>query len=99
MYCMIEVAFDKKNEVNEAVNSLLYKKPMIVTKNTLQGDYADKYGVGVAIDNCYELEKRLQEFINSDFVTYSNNCDALLSSFISEQELFVNNVVSFVKSK
>lgn len=26
MYCMIEIAFDKKNEVNEAVNSLLYKK-------------------------------------------------------------------------
>lgn len=26
MFCMIEIAFDKKNEVNEAINSLLYKK-------------------------------------------------------------------------
>lgn len=26
MFCMIEIAFDKKNEVNEAINVLLYKK-------------------------------------------------------------------------
>lgn len=26
MYCMIEIAFDKKNEVNEVINCLLYKK-------------------------------------------------------------------------
>ena len=33
---------------NRFYNSLIYRKPMIVTKDTIQGDYAEKYNVGVA---------------------------------------------------
>ena len=60
MYCMIEIAFDKKNEVNEAVNSLLYKKLAAscqVTKKQL-------------INQIYQDIKRIHSYDTFEFAIY-----------------------------
>lgn len=69
---------------------------MIVTKNTCQGDYAEKYHVGVAIDECSNLTEKLRWFLQQDYVEYCNQCDILLNRFMEDQELFVNAVIEFI---
>lgn len=81
---------------NRFYNSLIYRKPMIVTKNTCQGDYAEKYHVGVAIDECSNLTEKLRWFLQQDYVEYCNQCDILLNRFMEDQELFVNAVIEFI---
>lgn len=81
---------------NRFYNSLIYRKPMIVTQNTCQGDYAEKYHVGVAIDKCSNLTEKLRWFLRQDYVEYCKQCDILLRRFMEDQERFVNAVIGFV---
>lgn len=80
---------------NRFYNSLIYKKPMIVTKNTTQGDYAEKYKVGVAVDNCLSLCEDLHKFLEEDFGLYAIRCNELLKSFLIDQENFEKIVQVF----
>lgn len=83
---------------NRFYNSLIYKKPMITTANTTQGDYAANYKVGIAIESCKDLTERLEDFINTNnFDNYCKRCNKLLEQFIKEQYSFENKVLSFVK--
>lgn len=82
---------------NRFYNSLLYKRPMIVTRGTTQGDYAEEFGVGLAIDNGVGLEKRLAEFTQKDFQEYSNKCDDLLNSFLKDEDIFIESIKRFVR--
>ena len=82
---------------NRFYNSLIYKKPMITTANTTQGNFAANYKVGIALENCCDLIKQLEKFqAENDFVTYSMRCHDLLSQFIEEQHLFEKKVLEFV---
>lgn len=82
---------------NRFYNSLIYHKPMIVTKDTIQGDYAEKYNVGVAVSDCSNLTNDLKAFLQQDYRDYCNRCDALLHEFMNDQAKFVKTVISFVK--
>lgn len=82
---------------NRFYNSLIYRKPMIVTKNTIQGDYAEKYNVGIAIKDCSNLVDELKSFIRQDFHEYCLRCDSLLKEFLNDQYEFVEAVKKFVK--
>lgn len=81
---------------NRFYNSLIYKRPMIVTKNTTQGDYVEQYQVGVAAENCDTLCCDLKQFLDNDFEEYSKRCNDLLKVFIREQKEFENAVINFV---
>lgn len=81
---------------NRFYNSLIYRRPMIVTKDTCQGDYAEKYDVGVALTDCSKLTTALQNFIKQDYAEYAKRCDSLLLEFLKDQELFENVVENFV---
>ena len=81
---------------NRFYNSLIYHRPMIVTKNTCQGDYAESYQVGVAVVDCDNLTSNLQSFLLQDFDAYCKRCDSLLNDFLKDQEGFVNAVKVFV---
>ncbi len=83
---------------NRFYNSLIYRRPMIVTADTTQGDYVEKYGLGLAIDSCENLDGKMRSFINSfSMETYDNNCRQLLSSFLKDYETFREKLVSFLK--
>lgn len=81
---------------NRFYNSLIYHKPMIVTKDTIQGDYAEKYDVGVAVKNCDTLTDELCDFIKKDYLAYSRRCDDLLKEFMNDQHEFVEAIKKFV---
>ncbi len=77
--------------------SLMHKRPMIVTRGTTQGDYAERYGVGIAVDDCNGLDVRISEFLAQDRKAYEQRCDKLLESFMEDQRKFEITVEQFVK--
>lgn len=81
---------------NRFYNSLIYKKPMIVTKDTTQGDFAEQYGVGVAIEDCKNLPTILQDFLKHDYICYVQQCNILLKSFLNDYQVFENNIIEFL---
>lgn len=83
---------------NRFYNSLIYRKPMIVTKDTTQGDFAEKYNVGVALHNCHNLADELKSFMQQDYNAYAERCDKLLLEFLEDQARFEEMVREFTKS-
>lgn len=80
---------------NRFYNSLIYRKPMIVTKDTCQGDYAEQFNVGVALTDCINLTAELKKFLEQDYKEYAKRCDRLLLEFLRDQEQFEKAVISF----
>lgn len=82
---------------NRFYNALIYRKPMIVTSDSTQGDYVDKYNLGLAIDNCNDLDKKIQEWLScNDRLDFSNRSIKLLSTFVEDYNTFVNTIKHFV---
>ena len=81
---------------NRFYNSLICKKPMITTKDTIQGYYAEKYHVGLALDDCNGLQTKLNDFLSSlDKNSYSKECNSLLKSFLIDYEKWESMLYSF----
>lgn len=78
--------------------SLQHHKPMIVTRGTTQGDYAERYQVGIAVDDCHDLANRLHEFLSQDRAAYEKRCEYLLACFIEDQRRFEAAVTKFITS-
>lgn len=82
---------------NRFYNSLIYKKPMIVNKGTTQGLYAEKYNVGIVIQDCSNLDVAIKDYLSSlNYSDYFANCNKLLSDFIDDYNQFEKVVVGFV---
>lgn len=83
---------------NRFYNSMIYRRPMIVTRDTIQGEYAEKYKVGVVVDDCSHLDNDINAFLLSfDGDTYNKNCKSLLKDFINENKLFEDKLKQFVR--
>lgn len=83
---------------NRFYNSLIYKKPMIVTKHTTQGDYVENNRLGVALNDCSSLYDVLSNFIKTEnYEGYCKRCNTLLQTFLKDQEEFERAVRAFVK--
>ena len=83
---------------NRFYNSLIYRKPMIVTKDTTQGDYAERYGLGLALETTEGLADKLKEFLKQDYAAYCERCNSLLSDFINDYNEFYGAVKQFVSA-
>lgn len=83
---------------NRFYNSLIYRKPMIVTKNTTQGDYAQKYGVGLAVETTEGLADKLVDFLKQDYISYCKRCNNLLRDFICDYNEFYLAVRKFIEA-
>lgn len=83
---------------NRFYNALIYKKPMIVTANSTQGDYVSKYGLGVVLTNCDNLSDEIQAFFkNTNEAEFNKNCNRLLNEFLIDYAIFENTIREFVK--
>lgn len=70
---------------NRFYNSLILKKPMITTSGTIQGEYTEKYDIGLAVLNCDNLKEKIIDFLdNLDFKAYSERCNNLLKVFLAD---------------
>lgn len=82
---------------NRFYNALIYKKPIIVTAGSVQGEYVEKYNLGLSVKDCSDLAEMLCSFIvDMDKETFENNCNALLTGFIKENELFLAELDKFI---
>lgn len=81
---------------NRFYSSLIFKKPMIVTKHTTQGDFVEQYRLGVALESCENLSQNLKDFLHMSYAEYANRCNQVLKIFIKEQELFRNLLSRFI---
>lgn len=81
---------------NRFYSSLIFRKPMITTYDTIQGDYAESYKIGIAIKDTKDLARALTDYIeNYDHQTYERNRKALLQSFLNDYEIFKKAVIEF----
>lgn len=81
---------------NRFYHSLLFHKPMIVNSHTVQGDYVEKYNLGIALDNCDGLAEKLQSYLESlDYEKYNERCRKLLKEFIKDYDEFEAVVSKF----
>jgi hypothetical protein len=84
---------------NRFYYALIYKKPMLVTKRSLEGSYVEKYNLGISLDNCSRLDEKLQSYI-SDFnsAEFNDNCNKLLNLFLSDYMVFKQRFIDFITS-
>lgn len=83
---------------NRFYNALIYKKPMIVTKNSIQGDYVEKYKLGIAITDCTNLSDKIKlYFAKTDANDFCEKCNSLLMQFDKDYELFHAKVIKFIR--
>ncbi|MDE5783453.1 MAG: capsular biosynthesis protein [Prevotella sp.] len=81
---------------NRFYSSLIFCKPMITTANTIQGDYTEKYGVGVAISDTGNLNRQLHDYIKHfNSAQYEYNRRKLLESFLEDYNRFKKAIITF----
>lgn len=80
---------------NRFYNALLYKKPMIVTNNSIQGYYVEKYKLGISTNDCADLSSKIHNYIsNLDKEEFSKNCRDLLIEFKNDYITFKEKVIN-----
>lgn len=83
---------------NRFYSSLIFKRPMIVTANTVQGDYVEKYNLGLAIDNTDNLDLKIKDWMNTNsFEEYCERAKSLLAKFLGDQKVFKDKILEFCK--
>lgn len=84
---------------NRFYNSLIYKKPMIVTHGTIQGNYAEKYNVGISLSDCKELNNKIRVWQeHNNYEDYCVRCNLLLKEFLRDYDKFHSMLNSFCNS-
>jgi len=82
---------------NRFYSALIFKKPMIVTNNSIQGDFVEKYGLGLSLEDCKDLDSKIQNFIkNIDSEEFKNSCNKLLGVFIDDYNFFYKKIKDFI---
>ncbi|MBR0526894.1 MAG: capsular biosynthesis protein [Prevotella sp.] len=81
---------------NRFYNSLFFRKPMITTIGTIQGDYAQHYGLGLAIADTEDLATKLDNYFrNFDSIEFERQRQVLLNEFKNDYDLFEKTVTAF----
>ena len=82
---------------NRFYNAILFKKPIIATKGTIQGMYVEKYNLGLVLENCANLENQIKEFVlNFNQAEFNQNCDKLLVEFRNDYQIFKEKFIEFL---
>ncbi|MEG0701191.1 MAG: capsular biosynthesis protein, partial [Muribaculaceae bacterium] len=85
---------------NRFYNSLLYKRPMIVLSTSIQGEYVNKYGLGISIDNCDQLNARINDYIlHFNYTEFEQNANLLLGEFRNDYVIFKQNLIEFLNKE
>jgi len=83
---------------NRFYNALIYKRPMIVTANSTQGEFVEKYNLGLSVQNCDNLDKKINTYIKHFlFSEFSESCDLLIEGFLKDYSIFEKALIKFIK--
>ena len=84
---------------NRFYNALIYKRPMIVTNKSIQGDYVEEYKLGLSLDNCNNLYEEIINYKKEfDFSTFDNSSNDLLTVFKNDYHFFYDRVKNFLEN-
>lgn len=82
---------------NRFYNALIYRKPMTVTADTTQGNYVEQYQLGLSLDSCENLDKKMKDYLNSfDYNSFKDKCNELLLGFLQDYNLWEGRVKEFI---
>ncbi|GAB6958967.1 hypothetical protein JCM15754A_03020 [Prevotella aurantiaca JCM 15754] len=83
---------------NRFYHSVFFRKPMITTADTIQGEYTKNYKLGLAITNTDNLAEEITTYLNTfDKEEYEENRKKILKDFYSDYKLFEEKVLAFCK--
>lgn len=83
---------------NRIYNALFYKKPVIVTSNSTQSEYVEKYNLGISIENCNNLAEEIENFeAEFDEKKYMENRNILLNKFVDDYNMFEKKMINFIQ--
>jgi hypothetical protein len=78
--------------------ALVHKKPMIVTSNSFQSNYVERYNLGLSVDNCEHLDETIIHFLKRlNYVEFQKQCNYLLRIFLKDYYLFEQKVNQFIE--
>ena len=84
---------------NRFYNSLIYKRPMIVTSKSVQGDFVEKFNLGLSINNCNNLAEEIQYFKNNfDYKKFDDSTNKLLNDFKIDYDCFKIKIENFIQN-
>ena len=70
---------------------------MITTADTVQGNYAKEYGVGVALESCESLKYSLEQYLSSsEYKNFNHSANVLLRKFVKDYEVFNEMILNFL---
>ena len=82
---------------NRFYNALIYRKPMVVTADTTQGNYVKQHQLGLSLENCNNLDLKMKEYlVDFDNVAFSERCNTLLKHFLMDYNSLEAKVREFV---
>lgn len=85
---------------NRFYKSLIFRKPMIVTRCSTQGDYVEKYGLGLALEDCSDLASQIKNYLSVlDQDAFVERCNLLLAKFVKDYDLFYEIFLKFINAE
>ena len=72
---------------------------MITTKDTIQGDYAEQYSVGIAVNNCTNLAEELLSFYEDKGHSYMKGRNQVIKIIQNDCGIFDRCIKSFLSKK
>ena len=73
---------------------------MITTANTIQGDYTERYGIGIAINDTENLYRQLHEYVEHfNSSQYEYNRRKLLEEFLDDYNCFKKAIFAFTHTE
>ena len=81
---------------NRFYNALIYRKPMIVLADSIQGKYVEDNDLGVAVRDCTHLSDKVKMWLAQvDSKDFDQKCNQLLMQFRQDHDIFVNVLMQF----
>ncbi len=78
--------------------ALIHKKPVIVTRGSVQAALVKEYGLGVVAGDCSNLDVDIKDFCSGyDHIAFCKKCNELLALFVDEHRVFEQAVMAFVQ--
>lgn len=82
---------------NRFYKSMIFCKPMIVTNRSTQGEYIEKYGLGLSLEDCSLLPVQIEEYMsNFNAKLFSDKSNELLIQFIADYDNFKVKFLEFI---
>lgn len=84
---------------NRLYLSVLYCKPIIVNKNSIQAEFVEKYSLGITITDCNDLFEKIKDFFHTyDERKFEDNCKRFLSDIRDDIFRHKQMVEDFINS-